>query len=1662
MAFHLQILVEDAGRLQKKYPTNAGAIQQQQEIVIGAWEKLKRKSALRSDQLAASCDLQSFLTQVRDLLSWASNLRATLQAEEHVRDAAGATALKIQHDAIYNEIEAREEKFRYLNELSDSMVQTGHYAAAEVEERCSALLDERQRLHTAWNKKKVLLEQKIDLFCFLRDAKQIDNLSSSQEAALSSSDFGQTVEVVQDQIKRHDAFEKLIQTQDEKVALLQEHGRKLVEQNHYDSLRITKRLNEVLERRQKVKQLCVLRRQKLADALLYAQFVRDCSEAESWITEKHKKLEANDGTSADTDGLENKIKKLQKHQALQAEVAANQERIVDIKKTSDLLIQKDHENVAEIKEAVSKVLDAWRELLKELDQRGRGLEEAQDILEFNNHLDKIEAWVRDKELMVQASDSGRDLEHCNALIRKLDDVDSDMRVDDQRVKNINVLADKLLSQEQAPNAMKSVQQRRNNFNSKWRQLQGALNAYRTMLAGAFEIHEFDRNINDTAERIAEKSLVMNSDDRGRDLSAVEALLRKQEALERDMSAIHLKITDDDKLAEKLKTKYPEKAADIDRKLNEVKQSWETLQNACLKRKRLLSDAYTVHKFGADVKEMELWVNDIIKKMHSAPTPSTITESESQLELHQERKAEIDGRDDIFKALQKRGDALKANGAESDVVGKALTTLDHLYVTLRTEWQSKDAQLREAHELLQFKAQTEQIDSWLANKEAFLNNDDLGDSSTAVEALIKKHEAFEKLLQSDNVTQLEHFARKILDKNPREADAVRQRLNNVLTRKKNLLELSATRAQKLNESYQLQQLLRNLYEVERWIHHKMQIALDENYREPSNLQSKIQKHAAFDAELNANTNRVAAVIAEGEALIEAKHFAAKEIISQLEMLETDWQKLQEASREKRDRLSQAYEALIFARSLDEFNAWMDEVESHLSSEDYGKDLASVNNLLKKHELLEADVQHHADTCDTITETDTKFFNSNHFLKDEVHERAMNAIKRYHSLHEPTTIRRENLEDSLQLHHFIRDAEDELQWLNEKEQQAASKDLGSSLTAVQSLQKKHQSLEAEILSQEPLISSLLQRGQHMIRDGHFASEDIEKLSTLLQKKLANVRDLTSIRRLRLLDAVESQMFYAEANEAEIWMREKRPILASSDYGKDEDSVQSLQKKLDALQRELTAFAPSIDKVDKLATGLIERNHFDSTNIQRKNETIRRQYGELKTLAKQREAHLIESKKLYELLREIEEVHEWIADQMAVTASEDYGDDVEHIEQLITSFDSFVSNLTANENRVGLAVNKGEALLAANSPYKETIKQKVDETKQLWEELKDLVNARQEALAGAKQVHVYDRRADETIAWIAEKEANLLSEDYGQDLETIQALVRKHDVFNTELGAVKEQVDAVIEEAKRLAETYPDAKEHIEVKRDETMDIWSELLEKTVARKDKLKQAEQLQAYFDEYRDLMAWINELIAKITAPDLATTVAGAEALLARVQEHRAEINSRNEAFAKFNTDGNRLIAEKHFLSNEIQDKIAVLGQRKRLLDSTLEKRREIYELNLDTRLFLREAEVLESWIHSREPQLKEAKLGESIGQVEELIRRHEDFEKTVEAQEDKFQALKRITMVSGRGTAHFGFQFLKTISHLFIHWLFSWSGHSRSKRRTSWLRSARKRSASTRNASKR
>ena len=126
----------------------------------------------------------------------------------------------------------------------------------------------------------------------------------------------------------------------------------------------------------------------------------------------------------------------------------------------------------------------------------------------------------------------------------------------------------------------------------------------------------------------------------------------------------------------------------------------------------------------------------------------------------------------------------------------------------------------------------------------------------------------------------------------------------------------------------------------------------------------------------------------------------------------------------------------------------------------------------------------------------------------------------------------------------------------------------------------------------------------------------------------------------------------------------------------------------------------------------------------------------LASQRSFQLGESLKLFRFLREADKVAEWIGDQTAVAALEDYGRDVEHVELLIQTFDSFLLSLAASGGRVTSCISTGQALITEGNPECERIQAKLDETQQLWEDLRELAHARQEVNhSSASRIQICD---------------------------------------------------------------------------------------------------------------------------------------------------------------------------------------------------------------------------------------------------------------------------------------------------------------------------------------
>ncbi|XP_075691230.1 spectrin alpha chain, non-erythrocytic 1 isoform X3 [Rhinoderma darwinii] len=1471
---------------------------------------------------------------------------------------------------------------------------------------------------------------------------------------------------------------------------------------------IQDRRQQVLDRYLRFKELSTIRRQKLEDSYRFQFFQRDADELEKWIQEKLQI--ASDENYKDPTNLQGK---LQKHQAFEAEVQANAEAIVKLDSTGNLMITESHFSSETIRVRLGELHRLWELLLLKMQEKGIKLQQAQKLVQYLRECEDVLDWINDKEAIVTSEELGQDLEHVEVLQKKFEEFQTDLAAHEERVNEVNQFASKL-AQEEHPE-LELIKTKQDEVNANWQRLKGLALQRQGKLFGAAEVQRFNRDVDETIGWIREKEQLMASDDFGRDLASVQALLRKHEGLERDLAALEEKVKALRSESDRLQESHPQNAPQIQVKGEELLTNWEQIRTLAAERHTRLNDSYKLQRFLADFRDLTSWVTEMKALINADELANDVAGAEALLDRHQEHKGEIDAHEDSFKAADAAGQALLSAGHyASDEVREKITILAEERTTLLELWDLRRQQYEQCMDLQLFYRDTEQVDNWMSKQEAFLLNEDLGDSLDSVEALLKKHEDFEKSLsaQEEKITALDEFATKLIQNNHYAMEDVAARRDALLNRRNALHERALNRRTQLADSFHLQQFFRDSDELKSWINEKMKTATDEAHKDPSNLQGKVQKHQAFEAELSANQSRIDALENSGQKLIDVNHYASDEVAARMNEVITLWKRLLEATELKGIKLREANQQQQFNRNVEDIELWLYEVEGHLASDDYGKDLTNVQNLQKKHALLEADVAAHQDRIDGITIQARQFQDAGHFDADNIKNKQEALVARYDALKEPMIARKEKLSDSLRLQQLFRDVEDEETWIREKEPIAASTNRGKDLIGVQNLLKKHQALQAEIAGHEPRIKAVTQKGNNMITEGHFAADEVKAKLKELNDKWLSLRNKASQRRQDLEDSLQAQQYFADANEAESWMREKEPIVGSTDYGKDEDSAEALLKKHEALMSDLRAYgssiqalreqaqacrqqvAPTDDETGKeLVLALYDYQEksprevtmkkgdiltlLNSTNkdwwkvevndrqgfvpaayvkkldpaqstsrenlleeqgsIALRQEQIDGQYQNILEVGEKRKDMLEKSCKKFMLFREANELQQWINEKEAALTNEEVGADLEQVEVLQKKFDDFQKDLKANESRLkdinkvaddleseGLiteevqavqqqelygSIQKDEADSKGASPWKavRTVVHSVatfnsiKELNEQWRSLQQLAEERSQLLGSAHEVQRFHRDADETKEWIEEKNQALNTDSYGHDLASVQALQRKHEGFERDLAALGDKVNSLGETAERLIQSHPESAEDIQEKCTELNQAWNSLGKRADKRKDKLGDSHDLQRFLSDFRDLMSWINGIRGLVSSDELAKDVTGAEALLERHQEHRTEIDARAGTFQAFEQFGQQLLARGHYASPEIKEKLDILDQERASLEKAWVQRRMMLDQCLELQLFNRDCEQAENWMAAREAFLNSEDKGDSLDSVEALIKKHEDFDKAINVQEEKIAALQ-------------------------------------------------------------
>lgn len=108
---------------------------------------------------------------------------------------------------------------------------------------------------------------------------------------------------------------------------------------------------------------------------------------------------------------------------------------------------------------------------------------------------------------------------------------------------------------------------------------------------------------------------------------------------------------------------------------------------------------------------------------------------------------------------------------------------------------------------------------------------------------------------------------------------------------------------------------------------------------------------------------------------------------------------------------------------------------------------------------------------------------------------------------------------------------------------------------------------------------------------------------------------------------------------FVREKKLLVASDDYGRDLTGVQNLLKKHKRLEAELASHEPAIQAVQEAGEKLMDVSNLGVPEIEQRLKALGLAWSELQALADERGAKLQQSLAYQQFLAKVDEEEAWI---------------------------------------------------------------------------------------------------------------------------------------------------------------------------------------------------------------------------------------------------------------------------------------------------------------------------------------------------------------------------------------------------------------------------------------
>uniref|UniRef100_A0AAR2LMC6 Spectrin beta chain n=1 Tax=Pygocentrus nattereri TaxID=42514 RepID=A0AAR2LMC6_PYGNA len=1104
----------------------------------------------------------------------------------------------------------------------------------------------------------------------------------------------------------------------------------------------------------------------------------------------------------------------------------------------------------------------------------------------------------------------------------------------------------------------------------------------------------------------ENQRLVSQDNFGYDLPAVEAAMKKHEAIEADISSYEERIGVVVELAAEMEAEgYYDIRRILARKENILGQ-WSLLKELVVGRKTRLEKNLALQKTFQEMVYMIDWMEEMQVQLLSKDYGKHLLEVEDLLQKHGLQEADISVQAERVQTLNTA--ALKFTTIEGyqpcdpQVICNRVNHVSTCLEELKQLAGKRRSELEDSRELWAFFQEVEESEVWIREKTSILATQSCGKDLSSVLRLLQKHKglAGELLARRALLQQTMKKGKQILTQKSFGTAGIQERLMDVKGEWRRLEDQAAQRLGHLQEALNFFQFTAEMDDLLAWLQDEYRLVSSEDFgHDEYSTQSLLKKHRSVREDIDKHRLHVVALHKHMVAL-PLQYRELEEVQMRLGEVEQLYTEVAEVAVLRQQWL---HDALAVYRMFSEVNAcevWIDEKEQWMNRMEVPERLEDMEVVAHRFESLDQEMNSLMGRILDVNQIVQQLLDSGHPSSTEVRGCQDHLNSRWNHMVELVEHKKDHLDSNLRIQNYLLECTEIKSQIQEKRKAIdATQYVGSDLGSVLALQRRLSTMEGALAVLEPKLIHLQQEAEELATSHPNKAMEIlvpfEGISVEweeLKRTLQGCEDSLTV-------AGRLQQFIQDLDSFLTWLVQTQTAAASDELPNTLEEAERLINLHAALKEEIGRYEEDYERLQAV-NELLESEDapLPYAALQQWLRKLDVGWNKLLEMWESRREVLVQAHIFHLFLRDVKQAEAFLNNQESALAHVELPTTVETVEGAIKKHKEFTTTMELNLHRIKAVIEAGESLISQSNIYSERIRERVDLLAIRGNQNRELAQQWLSKLNDQWELQRFLQDCHELGDWVAEK--MLMAREASRDeTQKLHKKWLKHQAFMAELAQNKEWLDKIEKEGQKLMQEKPELSSVVQQKLSEIRECWLDLESTTQAKARQLFESSRADLLAQSYSSLDQRLQHLEGQLAHEDYGQDLTSVNKQLKKLQVSERWRTRWNSGIRKLETCRSRLrpSLSRSAVETRIVRLIEPLKERRRILLAS----KEVHQVGRDL-----EDEIL--WVQERLPMATLQEHGSSLQAVQQLMKKNQSLQRELEGHRGRVEdVLERAAVIA-------------------------------------------------------